>query len=60
MKGLQLGPCEEHITWPNQVVSRNRKKASTPNLKPQTSSIFSRFHCSLLTRTGSRRFCRRL
>ena len=38
MKGHQLGPGWEDITWPNQVASRRRKTSSTRNLRPQTSN----------------------
>ena len=38
MKGPQLGPGGEDITWPDQVAPRGRKASSTRKIKPQTSN----------------------
>ena len=39
MKGPPLGPGEEDIAWPDQVVTRARKASSTHKIKPQTSNL---------------------
>ena len=39
MKGSQLGPGGEDITWPDQVAPRGRKASSTRKIKPQTSNL---------------------
>ena len=39
MKGPQLGPGGEDITWPDQVAPRGRKASSTRKIKPQTSNL---------------------
>ena len=51
MKGPQLGPGEEHITWPDQVAPCGRKASSTRDLKPQTSNPLNKLtfrpHCAI-------------
>ena len=38
MKGSQLGPGGEDITWPDKVPPRGRKASSTRKIKTQTSN----------------------
>ena len=41
MKGPQLGPGGEDITWPDQVAPRGQKASNTRNLKPQPSNLLA-------------------
>ena len=46
MKGPQLGPGGEDITWPDQVAAGGRRASSTRKIKPQTSNL-NRGYCPI-------------
>ena len=56
MKGPQLDPRREDITWPNRVAPGGRRAPSTRNLKPQNSNllILLPLRLSALQETGWR------